>query len=141
MMRDRILLLACAIVMACLHIHAGDYFEYSFDGQKYTFQVIDGTSTCMLTTSSSGKYNTTASGTIVLPQHAIYNNQSYKVEGIGSNAFRTNTKLQRVTIPEGYKYINSAAFPAAPTWSMSTSPRPWRRLARWPSTPATTSPL
>ena len=50
-----------------------------------------------------------AGGDIELPQTAEINGTTYQIEGIGS-AFKANTKITSVTIPEGYTSIDANAF-------------------------------
>lgn len=47
---------------------------------------------------------------LVLPTHIIYNNNKIPVEEIAPEAFAGNTKLKRVVIPDGYKFIGANAF-------------------------------
>lgn len=47
---------------------------------------------------------------LVLPTHIIYNSNRIPVEEIASEAFKGNTKITKVIIPDGYKYIGSNAF-------------------------------
>ena len=64
---------------------------------------------------SYGSYSVTvtkysgAGGDIELPQTAEFSGTTYQIEGIGS-AFKEDTKITSVTIPEGYTSIDASAF-------------------------------
>ena len=47
---------------------------------------------------------------LVLPTHIIYKNNKIPVEEIAPEAFKGNTKITKVIIPDGYKYIGSRIF-------------------------------
>ena len=55
-------------------------------------------------------YNSTYSGNVVIPATVVYNNVTYDVKTIGSNAFYGCVDLVSVTIPNSVTSIGSSAF-------------------------------
>ena len=102
----------CAVIAACLHLHAAvEYFEYKYEGNTFYFHTLDDDpSGCLLSTSASDQRNTSPSGDCALPKVAYRNGTGYQVRGIDENAFRGNTKIRTVSIPDGYESIGDAAF-------------------------------
>lgn len=75
------------------------------NGFHFTLYIDDGVPGSLFLTGYTGSETT-----LKLPTHIIYNNMKLPVEEIQMEAFAGNTKLKKVIIPDGYKYIGPRAF-------------------------------
>lgn len=66
-----------------------------------------GDTTCTITKPSSGIYSMTE---VEIPATVVYNNVTYNVTAISSNAFDNDTSLAFITIPDGVTTIGNGAF-------------------------------
>ena len=77
-------------------------YDFLVDGIYYTIS----SSSKVYVTNGSAKYV----GDVVIPASVTYNDNTYAVTAIGSQAFDYCSSLTSVTIPSSVTYINSDAF-------------------------------
>ncbi|MBR1467751.1 MAG: leucine-rich repeat domain-containing protein [Bacteroidaceae bacterium] len=77
-------------------------YDFAVDGIYYDMNS-DGTSVTVT-------YNTSYSGSVVIPSTVTYGGKTYSVTSIGSYAFEDCTGLTSITIPNSVTSIGSSAF-------------------------------
>lgn len=92
-----------AMVMLCLSISASAY-DFEVDGIAYTI-----TSLTDLTVSVDQLVNNDATK-IVIPESVAYKNKTLNVTGIKANAFKGNTKISEISLPNTITSIGANAF-------------------------------
>ena len=106
MSMKRLMTLACAIMMGGLFagVFADEYFT---DDNDIRYRILsESEKTCEV---ANG--NTAIGGEVVLPKKATKTyGYWYTVKGIGKEAFRGNTALTRIYIPEDCEYVDEGAF-------------------------------
>ena len=92
-----------AMVMLCLSISASAY-DFEVDGIAYTI-----TSFTDLTVSVDQLVNNDATK-IVIPESVAYKNKTLNVTGIKANAFKDNTNISEISLPNTITSIGANAF-------------------------------
>ena len=96
-MKKQLLLLAIML----LPMMASGY-DFSIDGIYYSIRTY-GEGNNVLVDKGDEYYE----GEIVIPSSVVYNDIEYQVIGINYNAFKDNTRLKKVTIPESIESLSS----------------------------------
>jgi len=88
------------VALFSLHVHA---YDFEVDGIYYNILSLAEPFTCEVT---KGGY----SGDISIPAYVSYKNRSFKVIGIGAEAFAKRSTLTSISFPNTVTYIGSGAF-------------------------------
>ena len=113
-MKTKLFLLMAIVLFACSTAKA---YDAEIDGIYYNFNGDE----AEVTNKRLGLYNS-YSGDIVIPESVIYNEKTYSVTSIGSQAFFSCDSLTSVAIPNSVTYIGKEAFSRSKALSSVTIP-------------------
>ena len=100
------IVLMCNIIAFVLPAYAGTQFEYTFEGQTLTYEVLSyAANTCEVSVQSKD-----ISGVVTIPDIVQDGDTKYFVTEIGSRAFEGCPNITEVTLSEGITSIGYGAF-------------------------------
>ena len=103
-MKKVLFLLIC--LLPSVATWAGKRFDYAYDGQPLTYEIINETEqTCMVV-----GHEYAINEAVTIPRASVYDGELYLVVGIGESAFSYYSSLTSVTIPNSVTSIGVGAF-------------------------------